>query len=242
MKKLARKLDSNSELDLKIAAKIILDGGVVALPFNGIYGFFGNIESKEAAERIVAIKNRPKDRNLIIVSAPEFINEYVDFQKMHYLQDNLINLWKDVHALGVILPAGEKAPAHLSSAHPEKTILSIWTEYLPLRKIMNEFRKIGGKAFVGTSANHSGKPTHYQTKTLWAEFGHLLDAIVEADFSQMDEKRHKSTTVIDLTNSQPRLHRLGNVEESELQSALTKNLSHYLKKPQILLLCKLGIK
>jgi len=213
----------------------------VALPFNGIYGFFGNIESKEVADRIIEIKKRPKDRNLIIVSAPEFIDEYVNLTGgSYYSKDSLMSLWRDLHALGVILPAGQKAPFHLRSGSRKETVLSIWTEYPPLRKVMDCFRSLGGKAFVGTSANHSGNAAHFRTHSLWEEFGESVDAIVEADFQKIDKDRHKSTTILDLTNSQPILHRLGNVDKTELKKALKKNLLPSFVESSRLILVQTG--
>lgn len=209
---------------LKEVAKIIKDGGIVAFPFNGIFGLFGDVDNLRSAKKILKAKNRPKDKNLIIVFEPERLPEFVNISEVHYSKTKIIKLWKEIHALGIILPANETAPKNLVLKVGEThTILPIWTEYKPLRQLLKNFQKIGGRAFVGTSANKSGQPTHFKADSLILDFEQDLDAIVTDSFDHLNPSRLKSTTVIDLTNGSPRLHRLGNVEESELQDLLKKH-------------------
>lgn len=219
----ALRLSASEKKHLEMAAEIIRDGGVVALPFNGIFGLFGDVDKKEVADKIIIAKNRPKDRKLIVVSAPEYIGEHVDLSKNGLSHQNIVSLWKDIHALGIIFHASTRAPYHLVVRDQIDTILSIWTEYKPVRDIMEHFRKLGGRAFVGTSANKSGQPTHCSPNTLWEDFRIDVDAVVETTFDHLPAHRLKSTTVIDLTNHQPVLHRLGNVGVEELKEALEKH-------------------
>lgn len=218
--KKAKKLSVKNPKDLLEAAKIIKSGGIIAFPFNGIFGLFGDIDDKSAAEKIINIKKRPKDKKLIMVVLPEHLHEVVDTTKIHHDVGKIQKLLKKIHALGLILPAATTAPYHLVERGDIDTILTIWTEYLPLRIVLRHFRKLGGRAFVGTSANKSGQPTHNSFATLWNDFENDLDAIIEDNFDHLDPIRRKSTTVIDITNHQPRLHRLGNVYEEELDQAL----------------------
>lgn len=218
----AEKLSSSNQKHLKRTAEIIKAGGVVAFPFNGIYGLFGDVDEKEVAEKIFNAKNRPRGQQLILVSHPDNIEDYVNFRKVHFAKQPIIDLWKSIHALGIIFPASTAAPYHLVVREDIDTILGIWTHYQPLIEVMKHFRKLGGRAFVGTSANKSGRPTHYLFESLWKEFYQDVDALVEADFSHLSPERYKSTSIIDLTNSYPRLHRLGNVGELELREYLNR--------------------
>lgn len=220
----AEKLSAKSAGDIKKAALIIKQGGIIAFPFNGIYGLFGDVANKRSADKIFKAKNRPRDKNLIIVSLPEHIDEHSDFSKVNFSHPQLVKLLKEIHALGVILPALETAPNHLIlKGDGLKTVLSIWTEYAPLRALLGELRKLGVKSMVGTSANKNGQPTHYKFETLWKEFKRDVEAIVEADFSHLSVDRYKSTTVLDMSEKRPRLHRLGNVSEAELKQQLKKH-------------------
>ncbi len=221
---------------LKEVAGIIKNGGIVAFPFNGIFGLFGDVDNLKAANKILKAKNRPKDKNLIIVFEPERLPEFINIPKVKYSKTKIIKLWKEIHALGIILPANETAPKNLViKSGGLTTILPIWTEYKPLRTLLKYFQNIGGRAFVGTSANKSGQPTHFKVDSLISDFEKDVDAIVTDSFDHLNPTRLKSTTVIDLTNGSPRLHRLGNVEELELEILLKKHgLPQIIKQRDII--------
>lgn len=220
----AEELDSTNVSHLEKAAEVIMEGGIAALPFNGVFGLFGNIDNPRAINLILEAKARPRDKKLVATCLPEFVHELADFRRSHFSQDLLIEIWKDVHALGAILPASTTAPYSLVITEGEKaTILPIWTEYQPMRYLVEHLRKLGGRALVGTSANKSGQPTHWRYDELYEDFNRDVHAIMKADFSHLPEIRRKSTSVIDFTNSKPRLHREGNVSEEELHQVLAKH-------------------
>lgn len=205
------------------AAKLLIENGVGIIAFNGIYGLFTNVDNKPANDRILQIKNRPNDKNLVLVSAPEHLNEHVDFEQTYYSHEQVAQLQQYLHALGVILPAGNGAPSHITSRRNEQsTVLSIWTEYESLRRLITKFRQMGGRAFAGTSANKDNQPTHIDAEEAWQDLGDEVDFIVKADFSHLPNIRKQSTSIIDLTQSHPSLHRLGNVTREEIQEALLK--------------------
>lgn len=205
-------------------ARIIRDGGIVAFPFNGVFGLFGDIDNVQAAEAIIEAKDRPKERKLIAVCTPETIEEHSDLSRTRYPREQLVALLKDVHALGVILPASPRAPGHLTVGEGiDRTILTIWTEYAPLRTMIEHLYILGKRGLVGTSANKSGEATHFDPDNLYSDFGTNVQAVVYDHFDHLPPHRRKSTTVIDLTNHSPRLHREGNVAEAELREALRRH-------------------
>ncbi len=214
----AEKLSMQNDEHLVIAAGIINEGGIGAIGFNGPYGLFGHAHRPEVAEKIHVAKNRPLDRKLILTAAPEDLGEYVDLKACHYSLDQMVELQKRVHALGLRLPASEDAPGHLVL---DGTIVNIWTEYEPMRKLMRYHRELGGKAFVGTSANKSGQPTHFRADEVWGDFKQDVDfVLLDGDYDHLPEKRRMSTSIIDLTTDRARLHREGNVTEDELRPVL----------------------
>lgn len=209
---------------LRRVAEIIRDGGIVAFPFNGIFGLFGDIDNLHAAEAMIEAKGRPRDRKLIAVSTPETIDQHADLDRIGHLKHNLVALWKDIHALGIILPASTYAPYHLTVGEGlDRTILTIWTEYPSLRTMIERFHSLGGRGLIGTSANKSGEPTHFDPDSLYLDFKTDVQAVVYDRFDHLPLQRKKSTTIIDLTNHSPRLHREGNVSEEEVRQALRKH-------------------
>lgn len=223
--KIAEKLSVGEDSHLRQTVNIIKAGQIVAFPFNGIFGLFGDIDQPSIVDAIIKAKNRPEDRKFIAVVIPElFLDEYVDLTRTPHKRDNILELWSNIHALGIILPASEGAPPHLIVGEGnEATILNIWTEYHPLRRMLEYFRTLGGRGLIGTSANKSGEPTHFDPDSLWSDFQGDVQAIVFDRFDHLPEYRKKSTSIIDLTNDHPRLFREGNVSEKEIREALERH-------------------
>ncbi|OGE64858.1 hypothetical protein A3I48_02760 [Candidatus Daviesbacteria bacterium RIFCSPLOWO2_02_FULL_36_7] len=220
----AEKLKTTEPDHLIRVAEMIREGGIVAFPFNGIYGLFGDIDNVDVVEDIVTAKNRPKDKKLIAVTTPETIDMHSDLARTKYPKEQIANLLKDIYALGVILPASTRAPYHLVIGDGiDRTLLTIWTEYPPLRTMIEHLYILGGRGLVGTSANKSGEATHFNPDSLYLDFGTNVRAVVYDYFDHLSAQRRKSTTIIDLTNNYPRLHREGNVSEEEIREALKRH-------------------
>lgn len=222
-RRLAIRFSEENPLHIDHAANLLIKNRIGVIGFNGIYGLFTNVESRAANAHIRFIKGRPEEKKLVLVTPPEYLHEYVDFSRSSFSHKQVIKLQKSLHALGVILPASDSAPSHIiKNIDEQKTVLSIWTEYGPIRKLMESFRAQGGQALAGTSANMSGQPTHIDIKSAWKDFKGFVDFTIEGDYSYLPELRRQSTSIIDLTKEQPRLHRLGNVTQEEIAEGLRK--------------------
>jgi L-threonylcarbamoyladenylate synthase len=217
----ARVLSAAQSADLARAAVILIRGGIVALPFNGVFALVGDLEQPHVYGRIMAAKGRLTDQRLAQVCLPEFARELVDFNATHASERKITALWQDVHSLDLILPSNPRSTIVAQEGGPsDSTVLLMWTEYPPLRKILEHFRALGGKALFGSSANRSAQGPFTTTREVWREFFTQIDAIVGDDFAHLPAVRRQSSTIVDLTADQPRLHRRGSVSPAELQSAL----------------------
>ena len=68
---------SASVAELKEAARILREGGLVVFPTETVYGLGGNGLSAESSEKIYAAKGRPSNNPLIIhISSPEEADQY----------------------------------------------------------------------------------------------------------------------------------------------------------------------
>jgi L-threonylcarbamoyladenylate synthase len=218
----AQVLSALQPADLAHAAAILADGGVVALPFNGMFALFGDLEQPYTHARILRAKGRTPDRRLALVTLPEFAHELADFS--NHDERKIKRLWLDVHGLGIILKANRRAQSLLARVQPtDGTVLLVWTEYPPMRRVLEHFRALGGRALFGTSANRSGLATATTTRDVWRDFFTEVDAVVADEFGHLPAHRRQSMTVLDLTSEQPRLHGLGSVRAIELQAALTRH-------------------
>jgi L-threonylcarbamoyladenylate synthase len=218
----ARVLSALQSADLARAAVILIRGGIVALPFNGIFAIFGDLEQPHAYERITAANGRPADKRLAQVCLPEHAHELVDFSKTARPERHVTALWQEVHSLGIILPASSHGVAVHERLQPgDGTSLMLWTEYAPLRRVLEQFRALGGKALFGSSAHRSAQTTLTTTREVWRAFFTDIDAIVADEFSHLPAQRRQAPSIVDLTADQPRLQRIGSVTPAELQTALS---------------------
>jgi len=60
-----------TEQEISHAARVLLDGGLVAFPTETVYGLGADAESREAVERIYQAKGRPSNHPVIVHIAPE---------------------------------------------------------------------------------------------------------------------------------------------------------------------------
>ena len=210
------------------AVQQLLGGQLIASAFNGIYVLLGDADDPSVPAKVASAKRRPQAKGLALVCPPELLGEHVDLQTPAALgqADRLAQvqaLQRGLHALGVILPAAMPgAPAHVVQAG---TILNVWTEHppkAPLRQLVGELRRRGGRALAGTSANLSGQPTITDPEEVVAVFGRRVSAMLLEDFAAVPLGRRRSATIVDFTRPQPHLVREGSVPAGELAAALRR--------------------
>ncbi len=220
----AHRFQASNPEHLDKVADIIIKGGVVAFPFNGVFGLLGDVDNPAAAEQIHVAKGRPLDKKLITIADPTVIHEIGDLDRVPFDLNGLEPMLRRIHALGIIFPAAKTAPQHLVDSE-KGTIVVIWTQYEPLIQLDQRLRARGVRAMVGTSANLKDQPTHIEAKGLWNDFSTTIDGIVEANFDHLKDKpyRLKSTSMLDFTDIRPRLHRSGNVSVKEIEEALREH-------------------
>jgi tRNA A37 threonylcarbamoyladenosine synthetase subunit TsaC/SUA5/YrdC len=220
-------LDARDPLERGRAADVVAGGGLVACAYNGIYTLLGDADDPAVPARAAAAKGRPEAQGLALVCPPEHADEHVALDapvlRSRYSFAAVQELYRAVHALGVILPAAlPGAPSHLVQSG---TILNVWTEERPsspLRELVRELRGRGRRAFAGTSANRTGEPTITTSAEVVDVFSGRVDAILLDDFAHVPEARRRSASIVDLTVPVPRLVREGSVAADELAAELRR--------------------
>ncbi len=214
--------DSDS---LNYAANLITHGEIVASYFNGGFVFFGDVDQEETANKVFKIKKRPCEKTLGLSCDPLYLNEYVDLTAAtlkHYPLQTIQQLYREIHALGLILPASDSGvPSYLIK---NGAILIVWTEYpphYPMRQLMEKLREKGKRAVLGASANISGEPTYTTLEQMIDTFGGKVPLILNGS-CDLPAYRKKSTTIVDFTTKRPRLIREGSVPEKEIRECLER--------------------
>ena len=150
---------SSSENDIKIAAEIIIKGGLVAFPTETVYGLGGDGTNPLAAQKIYTAKGRPSDNPLIIhVSSPEEAEEYTFTSDVYY---KLAKRFMP-GPLTVVLNAKDSVPLETRGG------LSTVAVRCPSNPIARRLIKLSARPIAAPSANLSGSPSP-------TDAGHVID-------------------------------------------------------------------
>lgn len=183
---------------------ILKSNGLVIFPSDTVYGLLCDAESEKAVQKLVTFKNRPPGKAISVFCNFELINKLVKINKQ---QQKII---KEIlpGPFTVILPSKHQANESLES---EKGSLGI---RIPTFQLINRLIQVFEKPVTATSANLAGRPAHYSINTLLNEIPDkkkdLIDLIVDAG----NLPRNKPSTVVDLTQSDVKILRQGDVDFS----------------------------
>lgn len=160
---------SINTLDINTAAALLMQGEVVAIPTETVYGLAGNIHCENAIKKIFALKGRPADHPLIIHLAEintldhyaTGIPGYVETLLAHFCPGPLTLVLKRTQAVSPLVTGGQDTVGIRFPAHPLAQIL--------IKKV--------GHALAAPSANQFGRisPTSFQH--VIAEFGNRVNVL-----------------------------------------------------------------
>jgi L-threonylcarbamoyladenylate synthase len=191
------------------AAKVILSGGVVAVPTESFYGLAVHALNEKAIERLFAVKRRREDNPLLIlISSGETLDSYA-MNVSKRARKLVESFWPGgltlVFFAAPILPpsltAGTSKIGVRLSGHPVPRALA----------------KAVGAPITGTSANRSGQPSCSTAEEVMEAVGEDIDLILDGGRTPGEE----GSTVLDVTLDPPVVVREGIVSREELKPFLT---------------------
>lgn len=154
--------DSNS---VEFVSRVLLDGLVVVLPTDTVYGFSGVVPESEDVIR--KIKGRDETKPFIqLIAEPEDIYIYTD----EVLPDQLLAMWPG--ALTVIVPLKKR----LITGESEVTTVAF---RCPGDGWLRQIIKAVGKPIYSTSVNRAGQPVLSSVLEIDKEFGGEVKLIVD---------------------------------------------------------------
>ena len=139
-----------SENDIKTAAEIISNGGLVAFPTETVYGLGGDGTNPNAAKKIYAAKGRPSDNPLII-----HIAKAADAEAYTYTSDVYYKLAERFMPgpLTIVMKARDTVPMETRGG------LSTVAVRCPSNPIARRLIELSGRPIAAPSANLSGSPS-----------------------------------------------------------------------------------
>lgn len=202
------KIDSTDDKQINEAAKILTDGGIVAVATETVYGLAGNGLDAASVQKIFAAKGRPSDNPLILHISD--INQWKTLTKsIPPLALKLAEtFWPG--ALTIILEKSDIVPSEVCGG------LDTVAVRMPNHDVTRKIISVCGIPLAAPSANTSGKPSPTTAKHVLDDLHGKIDAIVDGGACEVGVE----STVVSLAVDPPRLLRPGGVTPEMLKEVI----------------------
>lgn len=159
------------QLSINRAAEVLLGGGVIAYPTEGVFGLGCLPDDAYAVLRLLAIKRRDPDKGLILLAAtPAQLRGWV-------AEDDVDRLPAPdpAHPVTWIARPGPAATPLVCGAHDGIAVR------ISTNPVATAICDAVGAPITSTSANRSGQPVARNRIQLVRRFAHLVDYVVPGD-------------------------------------------------------------
>jgi L-threonylcarbamoyladenylate synthase len=198
----------NLQAAVSKARDILLSGGIVAFPTESFYGLAVDISNGHAVQRLFAMKERPKDRPiLLLIPSTGSLDRYVDpipsmAQKLmdRFWPGGLTLVFHAKNTVSPILTAGTGKIGIRLSDHPVAVALAKAVE----------------APITGTSANVSGQPPCSTAEDVYRELGERIDLILDGGKTIGS----RGSTIVDVTQHPPVILRQGIIGREQLHNVI----------------------
>ena len=162
--------NADSALEIKEAASILTNGGLVAFPTETVYGLGGDATDASAAQKIYAAKGRPSDNPLIIhIADPKdaekyaYVNELYERLARAFMPGPLTVILKKKHTIPSTVTGGLDTVAVRCPSHP----------------IARALIREANVAIAAPSANLSGSPSPTCAEHVIRDMNGRINAIID---------------------------------------------------------------
>lgn len=202
------KILTASQADLKLAGRIIREGGLVAFPTETVYGLGANALDENAVRSIYEAKGRPSDNPLIV-----HIARKEDFAPLVESINDKAQALIDAFFPGpltIILKKSERINNTVSGG------LDTVAVRMPENETARAVIEAAGCPVAAPSANTSGLPSPTKAKYVIDDMNGKVDAIVDGGDCEFGVE----STVITLAGDKPVILRPGAVTKEMLESVI----------------------
>lgn len=157
------------------AAPVLHAGGVVAYPTEAVWGLGCDPFDEAAVRRLLAIKQRPVDKGLILVAASVAqLDGLADWDTLpHDRREDVIATWPGPHTW--IVPATPRVPRWITGAHDGVAMR------VSAHPVVVALCEAFGGVLVSTSANPAGAPPPRTAADFDPALLTALDGLVPGD-------------------------------------------------------------
>lgn len=190
---------------IRHAVDIIRDGGIAAVPTDSSYAIICHLDDKSAVERVRRIRDLDKKHNFTLMCRD--LSEIATYARV----DNSAYRWLKAHTPGpytFILRATAIVPRRLQ--HPkQKTIGIRVTDNLILEHLLAEYdQPVMSSTLILPGNDYPETEAH----DIREKLEHQLDLVVDGGHCGVEP-----TTIVDLTDSVPRVVRKGRGATDDLE-------------------------
>lgn len=202
-----KRLSAGTE-DLAVAADLLANGAVVAIPTETVYGLAANALDPEAVRRIFEAKGRPMDNPLIVHIA--------DMAQWEPLVTGIPAAAKALAEafwpgpLTMILPHSDLVPEAVTAG------LSTVAVRFPAHPVAQALIRQSGCVLAAPSANRSGSPSPTSAAHVLADLDGKIAAVVDGGISDVGLE----STVIAIDGDRVRVLRPGGVTPAMLETVV----------------------
>ena len=201
---------TNTQQDIKTAAAILQNGGLVAMPTETVYGLAADALNGEAVRHIFEAKGRPMDNPLIV-----HVAEFADINRLRLVAEIPYKAKMLAEAfwpgpLTIIMKKGDSIPDEVSAGLDTVAIR------IPSHPDAHQLLAVSGLALAAPSANTSGKPSPTTAKHVADDMDGRIDAILDGGACSVGVE----STVITLAAETPRILRPGIITREEIEAVI----------------------
>ncbi len=206
------RLLKDTEEDIRIAAKIIEQGGLVAFPTETVYGLGANAMDADAVRKIYEAKGRPADNPTIVHIAEREELGQVTFLVTEDMKTLMDRFWPG--PMTMIVPRGEYIP-YVTTGNLETVGVR-----MPENEVARELIRRSGCPIAAPSANLSGRPSPTAAQHVIDDLDGRIDAVIQSGPCRIGIE----STVIDMTGKIPMILRPGYITKKDFEEALGQEI------------------
>lgn len=182
---------------LKQAAQILHAGGIAAIPTDSSYAFVCRLDDKNAAEGLRKLRDVDDKHHLTLLCRD--LSELASYAKVDNRQYRLLKLGTP-GPYTFLLEATKEVPRRVS--HPSRRTVGL---RVPQHQVTQELLAVFGEPLLATTLIPPGETDPINDPhEIRERFQKQIQAVVDAGACAMEP-----TTVVDLTDDEPRVVRVG---------------------------------
>lgn len=203
-------LDAGDEESLQRALEMLMDGQVIALPTDTVYGVAAHPFVEGGVAGLYEVKGRPPDKAIPLLLSPSADLAGVAREIPPCAAGLIEAFWPG--GLTIILPARAGLPT-LLTAGGDTIALRAPDHPVPLR-----LSEVLGVPLAATSANLSGRPPALTAREVEAQLGGSIPLILDGG----PAREGTPSTIVDLSCTPPRILRVGAISTWQIRRVLPR--------------------